>query len=284
MRRILSSLIRNQSGQGALVMVLILLVLGTLIIGVLLAFMGTGLKAGQAHEERTLELYAADAGIESALWKIKHDQVPSDPYQLVVNAKGVEVVITTQTGEEWLAELLGENIHHGPHADWMVISGLPAPGVFTIEITYTGSAQNKKIDGLGAWLKGDYDYVEGSAHGITDDYPQYSFEFKPHATGTAFIWEWKSADRPVFTQGDTKYHTFEFEPADTPEMSLAWVLAGSNDIWLSWQGEFMTGEITATATDSATGKWTKVVANVVREGSGVPYDVSIFSWEINPTE
>ena len=71
-KKALTCLIKNQSGQGSLVMVLVLLVVGTLIIGPLLAYMGTGLKAGQMHEEKTQGYYAADAGIEDAIWELKN--------------------------------------------------------------------------------------------------------------------------------------------------------------------------------------------------------------------
>lgn len=71
MKNIFRSLVRNQSGQGVLAIVLILTILGALIVGPLLAFMGTGLKAGQMHESREQELYAADSGVEDAInWLI----------------------------------------------------------------------------------------------------------------------------------------------------------------------------------------------------------------------
>jgi hypothetical protein len=74
MERLVKQLVRNQSGQSVLIIVLILIVLGGLIMGPLLGFMGTGLKAGQTHEEMTLGLYAADAGIEDALWQMQYDE------------------------------------------------------------------------------------------------------------------------------------------------------------------------------------------------------------------
>ena len=280
-KRTLRKIIKGQKGQ-ALPVVLILLVIGGLPIALCLGYASTSLKVGQMHEERMAELYAADAGIEDAVWKIKNHQIPTDPYHITINNKDVEVLISTTTAIEFIADLLGENIHEGPHADWMIVYESPQPGVFNIRITYSGSAQNKKIDGLGAWLRGTYTYKEGSAHGITDDYPQYSFEDKPYGGGTVFIWEWEAAQRPVFSQGQTRIQTFEFEPEQTPPTSLAWVIAGSNDIWISGPGgELMFAEITATAT-SDTGKWSEVVAHSAREGTGVPYTMSILTWEINP--
>jgi hypothetical protein len=71
MKRTFNKLIRGEKGQ-ALLIVLILMLVGGLIIAPLLAYMGTGLKVGkEVHEKRMAELYAADAGIENAVWKLK---------------------------------------------------------------------------------------------------------------------------------------------------------------------------------------------------------------------
>jgi len=64
-------LIRDEKGQ-AMALVLILLIVGGLIVSSLLAYMGTGLLNGRVYERRTAELYAADAGVEDAVWKIQH--------------------------------------------------------------------------------------------------------------------------------------------------------------------------------------------------------------------
>lgn len=72
MNRILRGLRGYEKGQ-VLVLALVLLLLGGLIIAPLLGYMSTGLKAGQVHEKKMAELYAADAGIEDAIWKIKED-------------------------------------------------------------------------------------------------------------------------------------------------------------------------------------------------------------------
>jgi len=83
MERLMKQLVRNQSGQSALVMVLILLVVGALVLGPLLGFMGTGLKAGQMHEEKTLGLYAADSGVEDAIFwlpELQENDGSAGPY------------------------------------------------------------------------------------------------------------------------------------------------------------------------------------------------------------
>ena len=66
MKEIVNKLLKTQSGQGVLAIVLVLVILGALILGPLLGFMGTGLKEGQMHESKEQQLYAADSGIEDA--------------------------------------------------------------------------------------------------------------------------------------------------------------------------------------------------------------------------
>jgi len=66
-KNIFNSLLRHQSGQGVLAIVLVLVILGVLILGPLLGFMGTGLKEGQMHESKEQEFYAADSGVEDAI-------------------------------------------------------------------------------------------------------------------------------------------------------------------------------------------------------------------------
>jgi Flp pilus assembly pilin Flp len=69
MKTYMKRLLRDEKG-ASLVMVLILLLISGLIIGPLLSYMGTGLITGEVYEMRTDELYAADAGVEDAIWRI----------------------------------------------------------------------------------------------------------------------------------------------------------------------------------------------------------------------
>jgi len=89
-------LIRDEKGQ-TLILILILLVVGGLIMTPLLAYMSTGLIAGEVYERRAAELYAADAGVEDAIWKIQNSVPYLYPYEypepLIVNDKSVDVVI-----------------------------------------------------------------------------------------------------------------------------------------------------------------------------------------------
>ena len=110
MKETVKKIIRDEKGR-VLELVLILLTVGGLILAPLLGLMSTGLLAGQVYEKKTDELYAADAGVEDAVWKIDNqvDEVkylycgggnhswsypePGDP-AFKVNNKSVAVTIT----------------------------------------------------------------------------------------------------------------------------------------------------------------------------------------------
>ena len=61
-----------------LLSVLILLGITALLIPPLLGFMNTGLKVVQSQELKTRQLYAAEAGVEDALWRIQNNVTGSD--------------------------------------------------------------------------------------------------------------------------------------------------------------------------------------------------------------
>ena len=96
MKTTVKELIVNQKGN-ALAMVLLVLVVGGLILAPLLGLMSTGLVSGQVYEKKTDELYATDAGVEDAIWKIENDLLGSYPYEyaepLVVNDKTVNITV-----------------------------------------------------------------------------------------------------------------------------------------------------------------------------------------------
>jgi cytoskeletal protein CcmA (bactofilin family) len=67
----------RESG-AAFIAVLTFLILGAIIIVPLLGFMITGLRAQQSHEQRTTELYSADAGVEYAIWQLQNGGLIAD--------------------------------------------------------------------------------------------------------------------------------------------------------------------------------------------------------------
>ena len=162
----LNKLRRDEAGQ-AFVIVLILLLMGGLMISPLLGFMSTGLIAGQANEERMLELYAADAGVEDALWKIINNQVPAEedmPYSLTVNGKNVEVDMSGQDDTEItllinlgvLPDVPASYNKAKPQQEWLLVYAPieTAPGIVdTYRITgFYNSTQRRDLLGTGFWI------------------------------------------------------------------------------------------------------------------------------------
>jgi len=140
-----------------MILALIMLLVSLLIVTPLLAHMGTGLMAGQVYERRMAELYAADAGVEDAMWKIQHevdevknlDEYTCDPdwsysYNVSdVNGKSLEVTITfannmtyrvvsTATGDGSGTEIEAYVTAESKYGDYSGIMGnvLTSPGEF----------------------------------------------------------------------------------------------------------------------------------------------------------
>jgi len=103
MKTIMKGAIRDEKG-AVLILALILLAVGGLIIGPLLSYMNTGLRSGGVYERKADELYAADAGVEEAIWKIQSNNLTFDannysyPEPLTVNNRSVNVTIHR---EDW---------------------------------------------------------------------------------------------------------------------------------------------------------------------------------------
>ena len=103
MKIAVKGLIRDEKGH-AMVLTLIMLLIGGLVSAPLLSHMGTGVVTGEVYEVKTAELYAADAGVEDAVWNIQHEVpevmgltscYPDWSYNMSdVNGKSVDVTIT----------------------------------------------------------------------------------------------------------------------------------------------------------------------------------------------
>jgi len=178
-------LIREEKGQ-ALVLVLILLLVSGLIIAPLLAYMGSGLIAGRVYEKRTAELYAADAGVEDAVWKIQHQAAgvgnltkcyPSTNYTITnVNGKNVTVTITY---------LINEPIY--PTYHYRVVS------------TATGDGSGTQIEAYVASVYGDYSGITNqviTSRGEIDGLKQSDVNPSQgeHAPAANYTGDWPTAD------------------------------------------------------------------------------------------
>jgi len=287
-KAIMKRAIRDQKGQ-ALILAIILLLVGGLVSASLLAYMGTGLITGEVYERRTAELYAADAGIEDAVWKMQHNvYIPTDGYNLTVNDKYVWVTVAPIDTELFLTNLLGIDPKNWVASDWVIIGRIPEPGKAEITISWNGSG-NGFITDAGIWLDGTCSYVEDQAipdDDIRDLYPDYTFKRESYRGGTGFIWTWEQQPtRPDSRNTPNSTLTFEFTPNYIPELGIAFTMMGRQNVGLSYYGEFSGGTITATATTyigTATAdieSQTTVVASVV--GCTASRSFDIINWDIS---
>jgi len=275
---------KKQAGQ-AFILVLILLLVGGLILTPLLGFMGTGLKSGQVFEDKTSELYAADAGIEDGLWQIKYDELQSisDPssysmydfttewnFELDNQVNGEDVSGTIKNVwipkdlsplDESAAQVVigGEG---GNPPKLLVTGSVPDTGSYKIKIAFNKEEDDDDlaVDKIGIWLPGGFEYVEDSSNLEQDSFAAYYKEpvVTPHAGGHAVIWDYsmlvftefpgvQSSDVPMETEV-----TFEFTSrrAGTNPEALSWIDTNfnlHNGITYTWDADTRVYKITSQA-------------------------------------
>lgn len=272
----MNKLITDEKGQ-VLILVLILMVVGGLIIAPLLSYMSTGLKVGkEVFEERMYGQYAADAGVEDALYKIKVDDpaLPdewedvwdqdiyntSHTYSISdVNDNDVDVTIQPY----WILTGL-EDPHEGmlPHAEMVVVSNITGTdpdtgnGVYQISISYDMSKGQLFIMGIGAWLPVGYEYVPGSSNlEADDDADYYCMPVTEDLRGGKVIkWNYSSPyvkfqNFPGGSTGKVAV-TFQFTPAGNPASAFTWVREKRGDVYLSWDVGVKVYQINSEATST----------------------------------
>jgi len=280
LRKMLTHRGKNESGQGALAIVLILLMLGAIIITPLLVFMSTGLKAGQVYESKLQEFYAADAGVEDGLWQIKYDHLDekfSSPayepynyyanysYSLVdeINDENVTINITNV----WIPWGVSGGAPYPDDAEDIIKSGallvtgkaftFPPPGEergYEIEISYYYQADDPdgtklNVDEIGVWLGAGFDYVAGDL-GNLNDYDS-SPDIVPHCGGTAIVWAVNQVFNDVSYASRPVVRTFDFQftgPADQNPQAISWITTtGVDAIPVSWDADSKPYRIESTA-------------------------------------
>jgi hypothetical protein len=230
MRKRFSRLIGRQKGQ-ALVIVLCFLAIGGLTVATLLNYMTTGLKAIQVQEEKMNEFYAADAGVEDAMYQIISDNATlqeldeggTNSYTLNEPINNIMPVSVNITKVCLLDGILnpGDYQLDKPHEGWFSFS---APTIIeeteeyvdyycNINLHNTGGAP-RQIRTMGVFFApspGDTDLIMDPfdivyTANITSDHLEVSSpETFITNEGFSFVWEWEtSPDRgPVLGDGDT---------------------------------------------------------------------------------
>ena len=271
--------IKGEAGQ-VMPLVLAMMALGSLVMVPLLNHAATTINTGKLVEEKTKGIYAAGAGVEDALWKIKNDTPDSLPYSYqLTGINGMTVDVVIDEIEAIAGEELGET---GVHEDWLVsitsISYNAETEIYdyTMSLTNNGSG-NIKIVKIMIIFPPLIEYVEGSTSGdITTDDPTVVGDYY---TGVTLIWEMPTGAYPTIPIGETSEHCFQLSgPPDIEGVEGNGILeAHRDDIGTVWINESQPYTIIAQAKDSAG----KVVASI-RAGVWGGIDMSISCWQIIP--
>jgi hypothetical protein len=242
-----------------------------------LDFASTNIQATKQIETKTRGLYAAEAGIEDALWTLKYSLPGSFPYSYVLNdINSMSASVTIDT----LSELAGIEIGPtGVHGGWLKVDKSAEWADFTY--TYTLSirndgAGNMKIEQILIDFQPDLEYVPGSTlSNITTEDP---LVVGSPGSGITLVWDLPT---PYYSIGVHSTELFSFQltgpQMDEPE-SHAMIKASREDIGVVWDSDSQPFSITSQAKNDDN----DVVATVKVGTWRYSTQLDITCWQVNP--
>lgn len=286
MIRLWRQIIKGEKGQ-ALPIVLAFLVLGGFVIVPLLNNASTSINASRGIEENVRSIYAAEAGVEQALWSIRNSVPPLG--QLPENVNRMQVTIDTDNKGPYTLAYYDIIIESEEHADWIFISGDMVPEGEVYKYTITVSLNLEKttstvhLEEVGVRLPVGYEYVTDSAADFTDnnlsiDEPSDTLDY---ADAHMLSWELPPPRPSVSSTEPTQYQRFYVDGEGEVQGDYTWIKAAEKDI--ATVGE-VTGNlyrITATATSLQDSEIeARIIADFIHdEGTG---ETRIIYWQVSP--
>ncbi|MDD5082053.1 MAG: hypothetical protein PHU08_01640 [Dehalococcoidales bacterium] len=259
-------IIRDETGQ-ALPIVLILMLIGALIIVPLLNLMNTGISVGQIYEDKARELYAADAGVEDALWQIKNDRMPikfatydeydygaAYTYPSPLDVNGLDVNVTIKN--IWIPKDIAAP--NSVEAEELATGRLVVTGntvdasTSQTKISYDRETTDPAlfVEKIGIWLPPGFTYVAESSN-LEDDpmapyYPS-SVDIVTYGGNQAVVWNFVPAivftNLPGVNPADDPMKAniiWQFTAAQSGQVpdAIGWVItSGVADIPYSWDAD-----------------------------------------------
>jgi hypothetical protein len=283
MIRLLKQIVSSEKGQ-ALPIVLGLLVLGGLTIASSLGYTATSLKSSRLLEENVRGIYAADAGMEDALWSLTNGWPPDIYVPELIN----KMMVLIQTEEKGTYTLyLGELIEPGEHSDYLEVDGEivwdeeAEAYKYTITVTWQPDSGTPVIhlEEIGARLPLDYSYQPWSAasfeENLSTDEPDETLD----ALG-AYLLNWElGPPSPSVSENETvQTQIFYITGEGSQNGNYAWAVANRDDIGAAGEITGTSYKITTTAKRPENGETTaKIVADVmIEEGTA-----HILAWQIS---
>ncbi len=285
MKSTLKGPINDESGAVMLIYAVLLLAFGGLMVPPILSYVTGGVEASQMYERKTREIYAADSGIEDALWRVKYgdleemfpapaydvyDYYTSFDYTLDNQINGFDVDVSIEN--KWIPKDItapsktdARNIIET--GKLMVTGNIPDTSTYQIRFTYfpePNEAGDLMVDSIGIWLPTGFTYVADSSNLEELTVPLNDYycvpTVSPHCGGQAVVWDFlidpsfatlpgaNPLDTPLIAEITLQYDsTLEgVNPA-----AIAWIeTSGVNGIELSWDADIRIFEITSVAGDA----------------------------------
>jgi hypothetical protein len=217
--------LRNETGQ-VLILVLVLMGVGALILGPLLSYMSTGIKAGTVYENKAADFYAADSGVEDGLWQIKNDHLqtlipsydvygfdkpttdyPSGltyayPAPLNVNNQEVSVIVSNAwMSKDYTPASMGLSLAdlHNIAENARLVSAGSVSGItqYKIALSYNSDVSDPPlyVTQIGVWIPPGFTYNTGSSNletnPTTGNRPS-SVTTSDYNGGTVVTWTWST--------------------------------------------------------------------------------------------
>jgi hypothetical protein len=267
---------KDQRGT-ALLLTVIMMFIGSLLILPSLSFISTSVKTGEMIENNLRGLYAAESGIEDAIWRMENDTPASFPfsYQLSdVNKMMVNVTIeevTTIAGKEVVPS--------GVHSEDLLVTKATvySSGIYYYTLTVTNNGEgNVKVEMILIDFPPGLEYVAGSTGG--DLYNDDPVVVGDAMSGITIYWEF-IPPYPTVPEGTSRQHTFQLNgPAgiNNPEGHAA-VRASRQDIGVIWDVDSRPYSISAEAIDTDSN-----VVSTIRVGLWGGINSIISCWQVNP--
>lgn len=270
------SRLRNEEEGVALVIVMIMMTVGSLLIVPTLNFISTSINTGEVFEEKFEGLYAAEAGVEDALWRVAYDKPSIFPYSYEltdINGMTVSVVIDAVT------VVAGQDIGlFGVHDEFLTIvkTVVYNDGIYdyTLSLTNDGVG-NVKVEMILIDLPPGIDYVWDSTGG--DLYNDNPAVIGDSGTGITLFWEFVPP-YPNIPESSTRVHTFQLSsPTEIPGAEgHGCIRAERQDVGTVWDNDGLPYSITAQAKDA-----TDNVVTTIRTGFWDAGIISITCWQVN---
>jgi hypothetical protein len=271
------SRLRKKEDGVALVIVMIMMTVGSFLIIPTLNFVATSVNTGEVFEEKMEALYAAEAGVEDALWRMVNDKPSSFPYSYEltdINGMTVSVVIDA------VQTIAGQDVGTGGvHDDFLIItkSAVYSDGIYDYTLSATNDGVgNVKVEMILIDFPPGLEYVPGSTGG--DLYGDDPIVIGDSGTGITLYWEFISP-YPTIPETATRIHTFQL--SSPTEISGAeghgCIRATRQDVGTVWDSDSHPFSITAQARDASDN-----VVTTIRTGFWESGIISITCWQVNP--